>query len=95
MSDIVEPVDKHASDHIERKSTDGGHLNRWPHPDYPIVNRTLASPSPLGLLSFATGKPFVLGSESIYLCGSKEYFLSPLWGFKPVQLPRPIYSSEF
>lgn len=94
MSDTVGPVDKHVSEHIERDNKEG-HLNRRPHPDFPMVNRTLANPSPLGLLSFATGKPFVIGSESIYLCGSKAYFLSPLWGSTLVQLPRPIYSLEF
>ncbi|KAJ5387410.1 hypothetical protein N7509_009951 [Penicillium cosmopolitanum] len=54
MSDSVTPVSKNASDHIERTSTDGGHLDHNPCPNVPVVKHTFANTAPLGLLSFAT-----------------------------------------
>jgi len=41
--------------HLDRMYTAGGHVNDRSQPGFPVVHRTFASPSPLGLLSFATG----------------------------------------
>ncbi|ATZ48287.1 hypothetical protein BCIN_03g05160 [Botrytis cinerea B05.10] len=41
--------------HLERLQTDGGHVDDRTQPSLPIVHRRFANPSPLGLLSFATG----------------------------------------
>ncbi|KAF7864292.1 uncharacterized protein EAF02_010260 [Botrytis sinoallii] len=43
------------STHLERLQTDGGHTDDRTQPSLPIVHRLFANPSPLGLLSFATG----------------------------------------
>ncbi|KAK2039336.1 hypothetical protein LZ31DRAFT_606638 [Colletotrichum somersetense] len=41
--------------YLERLQTAGGHDNDRAGPALPVVQRTLANPAPLGLLSFATG----------------------------------------
>ncbi|KAL4738644.1 GPR1/FUN34/yaaH family-domain-containing protein [Aspergillus similis] len=41
--------------HLDRTHTAGGHVNDRSQPGLPVVHRTFANPSPLGLLSFATG----------------------------------------
>ncbi|CBF78629.1 hypothetical protein AN7317.2 [Aspergillus nidulans FGSC A4] len=41
--------------HLDRTHTAGGHVNDRTQPGLPVVHRTFANPSPLGLLSFATG----------------------------------------
>ncbi|CEL03214.1 hypothetical protein ASPCAL04371 [Aspergillus calidoustus] len=41
--------------HLNRVYTAGGHVNDSSQPGLPVVHRTFANPSPLGLLSFATG----------------------------------------
>lgn len=43
------------SSHLERLHTAGGHINDRSQPALPVVHRNFASPSPLGLISFATG----------------------------------------
>lgn len=43
------------SQHLERLRTAGGHLEDRSQPGLPVVHRKLANPSPLGLISFATG----------------------------------------
>jgi succinate-acetate transporter protein len=40
---------------IEKIRTKGGHVDDRGQPSLPIVHRSFANPSPLGLLSFATG----------------------------------------
>ncbi|KAJ5408185.1 hypothetical protein N7509_002068 [Penicillium cosmopolitanum] len=42
------------ADHLERLHTAGGHVNDRSQPALPVYHRTFASPSPLGLISFAT-----------------------------------------
>ncbi|CAD6583689.1 MAG: hypothetical protein ASARMPRED_001476 [Alectoria sarmentosa] len=42
-------------DHLERLRTIGGHVDDRTQPSLPTTHRRLANPSPLGLLSFATG----------------------------------------
>lgn len=42
--------------HLERLHTAGGHVDDRSQPALPVYHRTFASPSPLGLISFATGK---------------------------------------
>ncbi|CAF9912439.1 MAG: hypothetical protein ALECFALPRED_008116 [Alectoria fallacina] len=42
-------------DHLERLRTVGGHVDDRTQPSLPTTHRRLANPSPLGLLSFATG----------------------------------------
>lgn len=42
---------------LERLRTAGGHVDDRTQPSLPVVHRSLANPAPLGLLSFATGKP--------------------------------------
>ncbi|KAL4787987.1 GPR1/FUN34/yaaH family-domain-containing protein [Aspergillus varians] len=44
-----------SSYHLDRMYTAGGHVNDRSQPGLPVVHRTFANPSPLGLLSFATG----------------------------------------
>jgi hypothetical protein len=56
MSDAVDQAYKHHPEHLERQRTAGGHVNDRSQPGLPIIHRTLASPAPLGLLSFATGE---------------------------------------
>lgn len=41
--------------HLERLRTAGGHTDDRSQPSLPFVHRRFANPSPLGLLSFATG----------------------------------------
>jgi succinate-acetate transporter protein len=41
--------------HLERLHTAGGHINDQSQPSLPVYHRTFANPSPLGLISFATG----------------------------------------
>jgi len=41
--------------HLERLHTAGGHLDDRSQPALPVVHRKFANPSPLGLISFATG----------------------------------------
>jgi uncharacterized protein len=41
--------------HLERLRTAGGHIEDRGQPSLPTVHRSFANPSPLGLLSFATG----------------------------------------
>jgi len=43
------------SEHLERLRTAGGHIDDRGQPSLPVVHRSFANPSPLGLLSFATG----------------------------------------
>ena len=43
------------SQHLERLHTAGGHLEDRTQPGLPVFHRKLANPSPLGLISFATG----------------------------------------
>lgn len=43
------------AEHLERLHTAGGHVNDRNQPALPVYHRTFASPSPLGLISFATG----------------------------------------
>jgi len=40
---------------LEKQYTAGGHVNDRTQPSLPVVHRSFANPSPLGLLSFATG----------------------------------------
>lgn len=40
---------------LERMRTAGGHIDERGQPSLPVVHRRFANPSPLGLLSFATG----------------------------------------
>ncbi|KAJ5108240.1 hypothetical protein N7456_004915 [Penicillium angulare] len=42
------------TNHLERLHTAGGHVNDRSQPSLPVYHRTFASPSPLGLISFAT-----------------------------------------
>jgi succinate-acetate transporter protein len=42
--------------HLERLHTAGGHVDDRSQPSLPVYHRKFASPSPLGLISFATGK---------------------------------------
>ncbi|QKX53694.1 uncharacterized protein TRUGW13939_00774 [Talaromyces rugulosus] len=69
MSDAVDQAYKHHPEHLERQRTAGGHVNDRSQPGLPIIHRTLASPAPLGLLSFATGIFLIsalgLGARSI------------------------------
>jgi succinate-acetate transporter protein len=44
-----------STEHLERLRTVGGHVDDRTQPSLPVVHRSLANPSPLGLLSFATG----------------------------------------
>jgi len=44
-----------SNEHLNRQHTAGGHLADRDQPSLPTVHRTFANPSPLGLLSFATG----------------------------------------
>ncbi|KUL81501.1 hypothetical protein ZTR_09987 [Talaromyces verruculosus] len=54
--DVEKTVSRSASDnHIERLRTAGGHIDDRSQAGLPVLHRSLASPSPLGLLSFATG----------------------------------------
>lgn len=43
-------------EHVHRARTHGGHIADSAQPALPVYHRRLANPSPLGLLSFATGK---------------------------------------
>jgi hypothetical protein len=43
------------SNQLERLRTAGGHIDDRGQPSLPVVHRNFANPSPLGLLSFATG----------------------------------------
>jgi hypothetical protein len=48
-----------STNHLERLTTAGGHLNDRSQIPLPVFHRTFANPSPLGLISFAAGKsPF-------------------------------------
>ncbi|TGO58117.1 hypothetical protein BELL_1307g00010 [Botrytis elliptica] len=51
----IEQSNGENSTHLERLQTDGGHTDDRTQPSLPIVHRRFANPSPLGLLSFATG----------------------------------------
>lgn len=42
---------------LEPARTANGHIEDRSQPALPVVHRRLANPSPLGLLSFATGNP--------------------------------------
>lgn len=44
------------ANHLERLHTAGGHINDRSQPALPVYHRSFASPSPLGLISFATGR---------------------------------------
>lgn len=44
------------SDRLERARTAGGHIDDRSQIPLPEIHRSLANPTPLGLLSFATGK---------------------------------------
>lgn len=41
---------------LRQTLTEGGHVEDRTQPSLPVVHRRFANPSPLGLLSFATGK---------------------------------------
>ncbi|MCJ1305790.1 hypothetical protein MMC08_008606, partial [Hypocenomyce scalaris] len=45
--------------HLEHQMTAGGHIAETSQPQLPIYHRKLANPTPLGLLSFATGIFFI------------------------------------
>ena len=45
--------------HLERQMTSGGHIAETSQPQLPVYHRKLANPTPLGLLSFATGIFFI------------------------------------
>lgn len=45
-----------STNHLERLTTAGGHTNDRSQIPLPVVHRTFANPSPLGLISFAAGK---------------------------------------
>lgn len=45
--------------HLERLRTAGGHTDDRSQPSLPVVHRSFASPSALGLISFATGIPLL------------------------------------
>jgi hypothetical protein len=51
------------SRHLERLHTAGGHLEDRTQPGLPVFHRKLANPSPLGLISFATGTFNVIYKE--------------------------------
>lgn len=42
--------------HLERLTTAGGHLDDRSQIPLPVIHRTFANPSPLGLISFASGR---------------------------------------
>ena len=44
---------------LQRQITAGGHIADTSQPILPVVHRKLANPTPLGLLSFATGIFFI------------------------------------
>jgi len=48
-------LEKGSVNELERTRTAGGHIEDRAQPSLPVVHRKLANPSPLGLLSFATG----------------------------------------
>lgn len=52
------PSSSHVN-HLERLHTAGGHVDDRTQPSLPVYHRTFASPSPLGLISFATGKSLI------------------------------------
>ncbi|KAF2097039.1 hypothetical protein NA57DRAFT_77292 [Rhizodiscina lignyota] len=54
--------------HLEQVRTAGGHIEDRSQPALPIVHRRLANPSPLGLLSFATGM-FLISSFGVHARG--------------------------
>jgi succinate-acetate transporter protein len=55
-ADMLEKNNSPAShNHLERLTTAGGHINDRSQPALPVVHRQFANPTPLGLLSFATG----------------------------------------
>lgn len=51
------PSHNNGPSHLKRLQTAGGHDSDRTQPSLPVVHRTFANPSPLGLLSFATGIP--------------------------------------
>jgi hypothetical protein len=58
-------IEHHSVEQLERLRTKGGHIDDRSQPSLPVTHRSLANPSPLGLLSFATGKrsELILGPE--------------------------------
>jgi len=59
-SDSYENAGKmESSKHLERQMTAGGHIADTSQPVLPVFHRKLGNPTPLGLLSFATGIFFI------------------------------------
>jgi uncharacterized protein len=46
-------------EYLQRQTTAGGHIVDTSQPILPVFHRKLANPTPLGLLSFATGIFFI------------------------------------
>jgi succinate-acetate transporter protein len=51
----VENANEGSHEQLEKQYIFGGHVNDRTLPSLPVVHRSFANPSPLGLLSFATG----------------------------------------
>ncbi|OIW22834.1 hypothetical protein CONLIGDRAFT_658041 [Coniochaeta ligniaria NRRL 30616] len=70
MSSAIDYKVESSSDNsrLERARTVGGHIEDRSQPALPVVHRRLANPSPLGLLSFATGM-FLISSFGVQARG--------------------------
>lgn len=55
MSSDDGKLEAYGNSHLEQVRTAGGHVEDRAQPSLPVYHRRLANPSPLGLLSFATG----------------------------------------
>jgi uncharacterized protein len=58
-ADDLEKGRAHQMEHLQRQTTAGGHIADSSQPILPVFHRKLANPTPLGLLSFATGIFFI------------------------------------
>jgi succinate-acetate transporter protein len=58
-ADDLEKGGAQRMEHLQRQITAGGHIADTSQPILPVFHRKLANPTPLGLLSFATGIFFI------------------------------------
>ncbi|KAL4937851.1 hypothetical protein BDV06DRAFT_232282 [Aspergillus oleicola] len=71
MSSPEKSPDNH--DHLDRLHTAGGHENDRSQPPLPVVHRSFANPSPLGLISFASGNPNVMVGMLVFFGGVCQF----------------------
>lgn len=72
----IEQSNGENSTHLERLQTDGGHTDDRTQPSLFIVHRQFANPSPLGLLSFATGLLLIFVLVEMILTDSGIFLIS-------------------